>query len=330
MNPDHRPRSPWRAASATILALLLSAAILPAAEKTFPGLVVANAIITPLDWSDKEPYRGYMIVGPDGRIAALGAGDAPASSVPVLDVGGKIVMPGFLSVHSHLAGSVSRGRAADQWVTEWRLSGSRSRPGVEVNPEGNTYSTTLHGAMDFLFGGVTTVYNYASMGRTPQTVDETLQAVLDAGGHYVFGTNIPENSPDREELADYLRKFVAGVKSHPGSERILKLSMSSVAMRWTEEESKFEFELLKSIPEFGMDIEMHYLEPPPNVPRTVYERSNFVWLEKYGILGPNITFAHFIHPTDEILAKSAAAGVTMSWNPLSNGRLASGLTDVVR
>lgn len=327
MKPSHRPCFPRRVAACL---LLFSATVLTAGETPFAGLVVTNAIITPLDWSEREPYLGYMVVGADGRITALGEGAPPVSAVPVLDVGGKIVMPGFLSVHSHLSGSVSRGRAADQWVTEWRLSGSRSRGNTNADTVGNTYATTLHGAMDFLFGGVTTTYNYASMGRTPETVDEQLQAVLDAGGHYVFGTNIPEASPNKEELADYLRKFAAGVKSKPGAERILKLSMSSVAMRWTEEESRFEFELLKSIPEFGMDMEMHYLEPPPNVPRTVYERSNFVWLEKYGILGPNLTYAHFVHPTEEILAKSIAAGATMSWNPLSNARLASGLADVTR
>ena len=306
-----------------LMALLQS----PVSAQDGVKLVVTNALIVPLDWSEKTPRIGYIVVGGNGRIQALGDGEAPPTTAPVLDAGGKIVMPGFLSGHSHLSGSVSRGRAAGEWVTEWRLSGRSRR-----SSEGDTYASTLHGALDMLFGGITTVYNYASMGNNPSSLDETLQAVVDARGHYVFGTNIPDYHEElsQEELIAVLRTFIDKVKSTPGSERILKLSMSSQAMRWTEDETRFEFDVLKMFPEFAMDMQMHYLEPPPNVPRTVYERSNFAWLKKYEVLGPNITFAHFVHPTEEILTDAVVAGATMSWNPLSNARLGSGLTDVPR
>lgn len=299
----------------------------PARAQQNVKFVVTDALIVPLSWSEQTPRLGYMVVGTNGRVLAMGDGKPPPIAAPVLDMNGKVVMPGFLSGHSHLSGSVGRGRAAGDWVTEWRLTGGGRR-----NSAGDTYAATLHGALDMLFGGITTVYNYASMGRNPESLDETLQAVLDAGGHYVFGTNIPayHDTLNQQELIAVLRKFIDKLQATPGAERILKLSMSSEAMRWTEDETRFEFDVLKAFPEFAMDMEMHYLEPPPNVPRTVYERSNFVWLEKYGILGPNLTYAHFVHPTEEILMKSVAAGATMIWNPLSNSRLGSGLTDVPR
>jgi cytosine/adenosine deaminase-related metal-dependent hydrolase len=41
-----------------------------------------------------------------------------------------------------------------------------------------------------------------------------------------------------------------------------------------------------------------------------------------------MSFAHFIHPDETILREAAAAGVAMIWNPLSNGRLASGLPKI--
>jgi cytosine/adenosine deaminase-related metal-dependent hydrolase len=305
----------------------LAAAPLRAQEASEVAYIVKDGLIVPLDWSTRTPRLGYMVVGKNGRILAMGDGEPPPIAVPTLDLGGKIVMPGFLSGHSHLTGSVRRGRAAGEWVTEWRLTG-RGRP----DKVGDTYAATLHGALDMLIGGVTTVYNYASMGSEPESLNETLEAVLDAGGHYVFGTNIPSHHPtlSQDELIEVLRTFIQDLETARGAERILKLSMSSRAMRWTENESAFEFEVLKILPDFEMDMQMHYLEPPPNVPRTIYERSNFVWLKKYGILGPNLTFAHFVHPTDEMLMEAIAAGATMSWNPLSNARLASGLTDVPR
>ncbi|WP_157954022.1 amidohydrolase family protein [Microbulbifer sp. A4B17] len=46
------------------------------------------------------------------------------------------------------------------------------------------------------------------------------------------------------------------------------------------------------------------------------------------MLGKGLNFAHFINTTDEILEETGASGTGMIWNPLSNGRLASGLADV--
>jgi cytosine/adenosine deaminase-related metal-dependent hydrolase len=47
-----------------------------------------------------------------------------------------------------------------------------------------------------------------------------------------------------------------------------------------------------------------------------------------GTLGPNQFFGHFIHTNDEIVTKTAAAKSGMSWQPLSNGRLGSGIADI--
>jgi 5-methylthioadenosine/S-adenosylhomocysteine deaminase len=55
-------------------------------------------------------------------------------------------------------------------------------------------------------------------------------------------------------------------------------------------------------------------------------------LRKYymdgGLLGPTMFFGHFVHTDDFILQETAKAGAGMSWQPLSNGRLAAGLADI--
>jgi cytosine/adenosine deaminase-related metal-dependent hydrolase len=47
-----------------------------------------------------------------------------------------------------------------------------------------------------------------------------------------------------------------------------------------------------------------------------------------GTLGPNQYFGHFIHTNDAMLQQTAVAGAGMSWQPLSNGRLGSGIADI--
>jgi cytosine/adenosine deaminase-related metal-dependent hydrolase len=77
--------------------------------------------------------------------------------------------------------------------------------------------------------------------------------------------------------------------------------------------------------EFGLDLQLHFLES------NFYQRQNradFAMMETVGALDVGLIYGHFIHHSEEILQKSVAAGARMIWNPLSNGRLASGLADV--
>jgi 5-methylthioadenosine/S-adenosylhomocysteine deaminase len=298
-------------------------------------LLVANCQVITLVAGEEDPFNGYIIVGPDGRIARIGKGPAPVDieAELVVDAQGKVAMPGFISGHSHLAGSVTRGLASDQWVTDWsRAISWLGAPGLPQR--GDFYYYALHGALDMLRGGVTTVYNYTTgpVGAGSDIYLEQLDAEFAAGGHFVFGYYPSVRDPGKtfEEMKADVRAYLARVAVDPRRELLLRSSFGSIAMRWTEDVSKVEFDLLKAFPEFGLDIQMHYLEPPPTVPRTLYERTNFSWLKRHGILGPNLTFAHFIHPTDEILQEAVAAKATMIWNPLSNGRLGSGLADVPR
>jgi cytosine/adenosine deaminase-related metal-dependent hydrolase len=77
--------------------------------------------------------------------------------------------------------------------------------------------------------------------------------------------------------------------------------------------------------EFHIGNQMHYLEPPDTV---AADQSKFHWMTESGLLGPTLYFGHFIHTTDAILDATAAAHTGMCWNPLSNGRLASGVADI--
>lgn len=50
-----------------------------------------------------EIYRGYVVIGGDGRIADTGSGDPPGiyRNYETVDVGGLLLTPGFIDVHSH-------------------------------------------------------------------------------------------------------------------------------------------------------------------------------------------------------------------------------------
>ena len=78
-----------------MLAALASAALVFAqAPATDPAkLVVKNAFILTMATGQREPLKGYLVVGEDGRLLTVAAGDPPAGlqAKQSLDAGGQPV-----------------------------------------------------------------------------------------------------------------------------------------------------------------------------------------------------------------------------------------------
>src|SRR5258708_37279662 len=86
------------------LVVLLANAALGFAQSTVPAkLVVTNAFILTMAKDQREPVSGYLVVGEDGRLLTVAAGDAPAGLQDEggLDAGGPRVFPCFVSAQSH-------------------------------------------------------------------------------------------------------------------------------------------------------------------------------------------------------------------------------------
>jgi cytosine/adenosine deaminase-related metal-dependent hydrolase len=87
--------------------------------------VIEGAAVATVDASGTEHARGHLVIS-GGRIAAVGAGPAPASAVPAgarrLDASGCLATPGLVNTHHHLSQWLTRGMAPDSelfgWLTE--------------------------------------------------------------------------------------------------------------------------------------------------------------------------------------------------------------------
>lgn len=285
-------------------------------------LLVTNAIIVTLDERSAEPFTGYLLVGDDGRIAAVGEGPPPAGTTAdeTYDATGEIVMPGFLSGHSHLWQSAFRGIAADQWVTSWVQSIHRT-----YGPHfaaGDLYSFTLHGALDYLRHGITTTYNYSqNVGVSQALYEEQFRAELDAGARFIFGYALSAQPSLQEARRDF-ESFLGRAQGEARTPLLLKISIATGGGTGNLEYLEMVADLMRTR---DLDVQMHFLEAPTS--RETNQQS-FDPLDRAGVLGPDLVFAHFIHTNDAIVERSAAAGAGMIWNALSNGRLASGLADI--
>ena len=311
-------------------------------ETARPRLVVKNALLITAR-PGEVPYTGHLIVGPNGRIAAIGPGDPPPEALDaagrVLDAGGRFVTPGFVSAHSHLFHSPLRGLGVNETLYGW-LSAIRHL--IEHATPEDLYWFCLHGSVDFLRNGITTAYDFTysgelgggqksiGIGEAAAVSDinqepyeaAQIQAKIDSGLRFINSVSIvPLGTED--EIRHRFERVLAHAKSRDASPLFLKMAISGWVQRApTIATAHREVRFMRA---YGLMNQAHFLESPERIPE---QQAKFAWYKEAGALGPDFVFGHFIQTTPEIIRETAASGACMCWQPASNGRLGSGTADI--
>lgn len=315
----------------TCAVFLLMAAVQCAQAAPPARLIVKNARLITMAPGQTEPFTGYLVVDDAGKLAQVGAGDPPAdvAAQTTWDAHGEWIIPGLLSAHSHLWQAAFRGIAADLTLPGW-IDGLYDQHARYAKAE-DYYWFTLYGALDHLEHGVTGAYDFAYGGTHWGTCqgndcdEEALKGETESGIRFVHGYQ-----PDTITAGDTpamamarLSDFMRWVGAQPANSHFLSVMLNGyTAFNNTPQQAVSEKQQMDA---FHIGNQSHYLEPPDTV---AAEQAKFSWFAGSGLLGPTLYFGHFIHTNELILDQVAAAHAGMSWNPLSNGRLASGVADI--
>jgi 5-methylthioadenosine/S-adenosylhomocysteine deaminase len=299
-------------------------------------IVFTNATLLPL--ADDGPAvidHGWLHVR-DDRIVALGDGAPPSSSGETRDLAGAFLAPGFVSSHGHLATSGSRGLAVDSHLYDWCTAMYGVTRGADPD---DIYWCTLHGALDYVQNGVTTAFDFTE-GRQPwqPMVDgrrlpptelrpvafstRQVDAKVDSGIRFVNGIPLDDAIGTREEVLARLELVLRHTAGVPQAQALR--SAIAGAVQWADTEATAQIEV-EAMRRWGLLNQAHFLETPEHVE---LQRSKFAWYDRAGALGPDLVFGHFIQVTDEIVARAAETGCGMSWQPVANGRLGSGVAPI--
>jgi 5-methylthioadenosine/S-adenosylhomocysteine deaminase len=302
------------------------------------ALIVRNAwLIT--GQPGARPFLGHLVVGAEGRIAAVGPGEPPRMpEAPILEADGKFVAPGFISAHSHLFQSPLRGLGTDQTLFGW-LDAIRQLS-EHATPE-DIYWFCLHGSVDFLRNGITTGYDFTYSGDLgggqrsvgigeagASQVDQVpfeeaqIRAKLDSGLRFINSVSIVPLGAEAEieERMERILRYAAGFSGNP---HFLKMAISG----WVQRASGIEgaHREVRFMRRYGLMNQAHFLESPERVPE---QQAKFAWYRDAGALGPDFVFGHFIHTTPAIVEETARSGACMCWQPSANGRAGSGTADI--
>ncbi|MDF7799784.1 amidohydrolase [Pontiellaceae bacterium B1224] len=248
------------------------------------------------------------------RFSELGEG-LQAEGAEVVDGNGKAIIPGFVNMHTHASMTLMRSYADDlelhDWLTNyiWPLEAKLS--------EEDIYHGARLACLEMIKSG-TTCFNdmYWHYHGVARAVEEMgLRAVLSS----VF-IDLNDEERARAEREQAVKLFE---ESKTYSDRIgfaLGLhaiyTVSESSLKWgkafaDEHGLLFHIHLSETQKEVDDCLQLHGLRPVQ-------------WLEKIGVLGPNVIAAHVIHVTDNEIELLARYRVKVVHNPVSNMKLASG------
>ncbi|NBB80698.1 MAG: amidohydrolase family protein [Verrucomicrobia bacterium] len=266
---------------------------------------------------------GYMRIGSDGQILDVSEGEPEVDAFSrLIDARGQIVMPGFVSGHNHLWQSAFRGIAPNEELYGW-LNELHWTYG-EYFKSGDMYTFTLYGALDQLRHGITTTLNHTqTVPPTYEQYMEQFSAGMDAGQHFIYSYVLDWKAPTATVRRAKLVDLIEATRLIQEPHACLGFGLHGVGVHRGADSHREEVEIAKDL---GLDMQIHYLEGA----KQSLEKGQAMYemLREEAGVWDGLVYAHFIHTNDDILMHSAKKGAKMIWNPLSNGRLASGLVDI--
>ncbi|MGW6731787.1 amidohydrolase family protein [Streptomyces sp. NPDC055013] len=260
----------------------------------------------------------------DGKITAVEP-DISADA-DVLDMTGRIVIPGFVDTHRHTWEASIRNVAPDATLDDYFVDILDSFAPL-YTPE-DVYAANLAGSLECLNAGITTLVDWSHINNTPEHPDAAIHALTETGirAQYAYGSA-------NTSLADYWFDSKIAI---PGDDvrRIRSAHFSSddglltmgLATRGpgfcTNDVVTAEWALARDL---GIPITVHVA-----MGRLAGRFGMVKQLQGLGLLGPDTTYVHCCYFSEEEWQMVADSGGTVSIAPQVEEQMGHGWPPVMK
>ncbi len=266
-------------------------------------LIQGGHVVT-VDPSVGDFVEGDVLVR-DGVIVEVGRRVAASTAdVEVIDARGRLVIPGLVDTHRHVWQGAIGGFTP-------QMTGAGYEPAVlyGIAPRHtaeDVYAGTLWGALQALDAGITTIGDWAHNLQSAAHADANLQGLQESGirGYFLYGGPGPaSDDPNPPHPADARRirdeQFSTGINGR------LRMGMALRGPCFTSpERNAQDFAFAR---ELGLPISLHVgMAGMPDAVST---------LQRFGLLGADVNYAHGNMLTDEEFNLIAASDGTLSITP---------------
>lgn len=246
---------------------------------------------------------------------------------------GKLVMPGMVNTHTHLFQTLLKGLGADKVLSEWFTS--MTAPAATQLTWEDCYLAALHGCVEALTTGTTTLLDFMYVHPGPELLDAVIAAMQDCGirgvaarGYVTAGADVGMPSPLIESIDDALDDAQRLIAKHNHPDSLVTVGLAP-CMSWSVDEPTLR-ETRRLANDTGALITMHLAESDFDVAESVrrFGARDSVVLERAGLLGPDLVAVHCVQCNEDDLRRLAATETGISHNPCSNLYLGSGIAPV--
>jgi 5-methylthioadenosine/S-adenosylhomocysteine deaminase len=317
-----------------------------------PLKCITGALIASFD-PGVDPVSGMDLWTADGRILALLPAGSPAPAegpVEALAFERALVMPGMINAHTHSSSVLTRGTTGGLPLDLHLMEAMTRRASMSLS---QVRTSILRFGMEMLKSGVTGVVDHFACGRTPsvEAVSSAFSAYAEIGMRaavapmyqdipYVdsLPIDIARLPPDLAERwrskkpvspESYFAVMEEVVKEWGGRSNLKVLTGVEGPQRCTPR-------LLEMTGDFiarhGIGNHTHLLESktqalmvPPDC-----DGSFVAYLDRFGLINPKSSLAHFVWCTERDIELSAERGVNVVNNPFNNLHLGSGIQPTAR
>lgn len=292
-------------------------------QRPSADLILSGGIVVTMDASrniypdGSVAIRGDSIlaVGPRARI------DSEFTAKQVIDAHGGLLLPGFINGHTHVPMTLFRGLHDDVTLQDWLYKYIFPAEAKNVNEEFVRWGARL-AAAEQIRGGVTT---FADMYYFEDAIAEETKA---AGMRGILGETFidfpaPDNKSEAEMLA-YTEKFLKRwqgdslIQAAPAPHSIYTCSKKTLV------------DAAALARKYHAPILIHVAEMKKEWVDSQKQNgmSPVQYLDKIGVLGPDVIAAHCIYVDATDRKTLAERGTGCVHNPSSNMMLASGVSPV--
>ena len=319
-------------------------------------LIIAKKILLGFDWLGRaEIVEGQAIFVKNNKINEIGPTSVLRQKYKEIpEIGGEnlFAMPGLVNAHHHLGVTPFQLGAQDHPLELWFAERLKMR---NVPPT----LDTLYSAFEMISSGVTTVQHLQSRapGNLTSVLDQSNKIIaaykqIGMRASYSFALrdqnrmiyDSDENClallppKHRPTLKKYFESFSLSISEQleifnilteqHAKNNLIEIQLAPSNLHWLSDKA---LETISKVAiDTGAKIHMHLLETPyqAEYARRRTGQSALKYIDKFGLLGPQLTIGHGVWMTEDDVDLLAERGGCLCHNCSSNLRLKSGKADL--
>lgn len=299
------------------------------------GFILGDAWLITMNGRREVLERASVYVEKQ-RIAAVGVLEQLSRSHPdaeVIDCSERIVLPGLVNTHTHLFQTLLKGLGDDMVLKRWFTC--VTLPAAEQFTPEDMYIAGLHGCVESIRSGVTTLVDFQYLNPRPGMTEAVIRAFEETGlrgfvcrGFLSTGQDfgVPQSLIEDASAAVEHARGLIRAQNRPGARVQVGIAP---CMIWTVDAEGFRLVRRLADEEKAL-VTTHVAETPFEIERAyaMNASTDSELLSDIGFLRPDVLAVHCVQCTGHDIRILRHHDVKVSHNPCSNLYLASGVAPI--